>query len=143
MDLRHDWKTDEVHALLTGPLDELLRRAAETHRAHADTDVQQCMLLSVKTGACPEDCGYCSQSAHFKTSLAPEPLMRTEPVLEAARAAKEAGATRFCLGAAWRQAPRTDDPRFARLKEMIAGVAALEMEVCCTLGMATEQQLTE
>lgn len=141
MDIRHDWTTDEVHALLTSPLDELLRRAAETHAKYGAQDVQQCMLLSVKTGACPEDCGYCSQSAHFKTKLQPEALMDVDSVLATAREAKEGGATRFCMGAAWREVPPETDRRFDAMLKMISGVAELGLEVCCTLGMAKESQL--
>ncbi len=139
MDIRHDWTRDEVLALLTGPLEPLLARAREMHSRYAAQDVQQCQLLSIKTGACPEDCGYCSQSAHFKTQIKPEALMEVDRVMESAREAKANGASRFCMGAAWRQAP--NDRRFDAVLEMIEGVADLGMEVCCTLGMATEDQL--
>lgn len=139
MDIRHDWSIDEVLGILTGPLEPLLTRAAELHRQYADLDVQQCKLLSVKTGACPEDCGYCSQSAHFKTQLSPEALMDVKKVTDEARAARADGATRFCMGAAWRSVP--DDRRFDSILEMISNVAETGMEVCATLGMATENQL--
>ena len=139
MAIRHDWTTDEVLSLMTGPLNELLEHAALVHREHAAQDVQQCQLLSVKTGGCPEDCGYCSQSAHFKTAVKAEPLMPVEEVLATAREAKNNGATRFCLGAAWRSVP--NDDRYRRVLGMISGIAGMGMEVCCTLGMATEEQL--
>lgn len=141
MDIRHDWNETEVETLLTGPLEPLLARAKELHRQYAAQDVQQCQLLSIKTGACPEDCGYCSQSAHFKTTIRPEALMEVERVIESAQAAKQNGASRFCMGAAWRQAP--SDRRFEAVLKMIEGVAATGMEVCCTLGMATEDQLSK
>lgn len=141
MDIRHDWTQAEVHALLTGPLEPLIARAKQMHARYAAQDVQQCQLLSIKTGACPEDCGYCSQSAHFKTTIKPEALMDVDRVLETAREAKAQGASRFCMGAAWRKAP--GDKRFEAVLEMIRGVADMKMEVCCTLGMATEDQLRQ
>jgi len=139
METRHDWRVDEVQELLTSPLEELLGQAAGIHRALGATDVQKCMLLSVKTGACPEDCGYCSQSAHFKTGLETEALLPEAEIVEKAREAKAAGATRFCMGAAWRSVP--NDQRFEAMLGAISGVADLGIEVCCTLGMATEEQL--
>jgi len=139
MDIRHDWTADEVLALLSLPLPELLSRAEALHAQYADHDVQQCKLLSVKTGACPEDCGYCSQSAHFKTELAVEPLMSVDRVKAEAKEAKADGATRFCMGAAWRDIP--NDRRFDSILEMIKSVAAEGLEVCATLGMASPEQL--
>lgn len=141
MDIRHDWTTDEVFGLLNQPLPELLNRAEALHREHAALDVQQCQLLSVKTGACPEDCGYCSQSAHFKTDVAVEPLLSVDRVVTEAKEARAQGATRFCMGAAWRDIPQ--DQRFDKVLKMIEGVAAQGMEVCCTMGMATPQQLEQ
>lgn len=140
LDIRHDWTTEDVLGILNLPLDDLLTRAGKVHREHAARDIQQCQLLSVKTGACPEDCGYCSQSAHFKTDVAVEPLLPVEKVVAEAREAKERGATRFCMGAAWRDIP--NDHRFERVLEMISGVAATGLEVCCTMGMATETQIS-
>jgi biotin synthase len=140
-DIRHDWTADEAYALLSGPLDSLLERAKALHERYGAKDVQQCVLLSIKTGACPENCGYCSQSAHFKTGLEREPLVSVERVVDAAKEAKAGGAQRFCMGAAWRNVPPENDPRFERLLTMIRAVAAEGMEVCCTLGMATESQL--
>lgn len=141
MEIRHDWTVDEVYALMTGPLEPLMAKASALHQKYADHDLQQCKLLSVKTGACPEDCGYCSQSAHFKTQLSPEALMDVEKVTKEAREAKADGATRFCMGAAWKNVP--NDRRFDSILQMIANVAETGMEVCATLGMATEDQLKQ
>ncbi len=137
--LRHDWTVDDVEALYRLPLTELVFRAAQVHRRHHDpTQVQRCTLLSVKTGGCPEDCGYCPQSAHYKTGVARGELLEVEDVLRAARAARDAGSTRFCMGAAWRDAH--DGAAFERVLEMVAGVAALGLEACATLGMLTAEQ---
>lgn len=141
MAIRHNWERAEVLSLLVSPLKELTRHAREIHLEFGAPDVQQCELLSVKTGACPEDCGYCSQSAHVKTDVVTEPLMDPEAVREAAREAKGRGATRFCLGAAWRDVP--NDHRFKAVLSMIRSVADTGMEVCCTMGMATEDQLRQ
>lgn len=138
-DIRHDWTLNEVMELFDSPWDEVRERAVVLHEKHAAPDVQKCMLLSVKTGGCPEDCGYCSQSAHFKTTVDSEPLMSVERVIDRARFAKSQGASRFCMGAAWRQVPQDD--RFEKIVQMVEGVAELKMEVCCTFGMATEPQL--
>jgi biotin synthase len=121
------------------PLTELLFRAQTVHRQHHDpAEVQRCTLLSIKTGGCPEDCGYCPQSAHYPTGVAREELLETSSVLAAARQAKDAGSTRFCMGAAWREA--RDGSSFDRVLEMVEGVAELGMEVCTTLGMLTGDQ---
>ncbi|HTB81253.1 MAG TPA: biotin synthase BioB [Opitutaceae bacterium] len=121
------------------PLPELLFRAQETHRRHHDpAAVQLCTLQSIKTGRCPEDCKYCPQSAHYNTGLDPEPLMDTNAVLSAARAAREGGASRFCMGAAWREV--RDGAQFDSVLDAVRGVSALGLEVCCTLGMLTEPQ---
>ncbi|HEX3149935.1 MAG TPA: biotin synthase BioB, partial [Gemmataceae bacterium] len=121
------------------PLPELMFRAAEVHRAQRDpADVQRCALLSIKTGGCPEDCGYCSQSAHYDTPVAREPLLSIDEVKVRAREAHDRGATRFCMGAAWRQ-PK-DGPEFDSVLEMVREVKALGMEACVTLGMLTEDQ---
>jgi biotin synthase len=121
------------------PLPELIFRAAEVHRAHHDpADVQRCALLSIKTGGCPEDCGYCSQSAHYETGVAATPLLTLEEVEERALQAKRLGATRFCMGAAWRS-PK-DGPQFDSVLEMVRAVRALDMEACVTLGMLTDEQ---
>lgn len=139
LDIRHDWSEQEVFSLLSSPIEDLCERASRLHQKYGHRDVQQCKLLSVKTGGCAEDCGYCSQSAHFKTQLTSEPLLSVENVLAQAREAKEEGASRFCMGAAWRQVPKGE--AFERLLQMIRGVADLKLEVCCTLGMADESQL--
>jgi biotin synthase len=129
----------EIEAVYRLPLLDLLLRAAQAHRAHHDpADIQRCALLSIKTGGCPEDCGYCAQSAHFKTGVPATPLMSVEEVRERAGRAKELGATRFCMGTAWRE-PR-DGPHFDRVLEMIRAVRALGMEACVTLGMLSDEQ---
>jgi biotin synthase len=130
---------EEVEALLERPLLELVFEAAVVHRRHHDPRSVQCsQLLSIKTGGCPEDCGYCSQSAHHSTGLAREPLLALADVLEKARAAKAGGADRFCMGAAWREVK--DGPEFERVLEMVRGVKELGLETCVTLGMLDGQQ---
>ena len=139
--IRHDWQTSEIVDLLQSPLFDLLDQArAINRRYHADGQVQLASLLSIKTGSCPEDCKYCPQSAHYakKTGLDRESLLDVDDVLAKARLAKDAGATRFCMGAAWRQAK--DGPDFDKVLDMVRGVRALEMEACVTLGMVTKDQ---
>lgn len=137
--LRHDWTIPEIEIIYTTPLPDLVFRAQTVHREHHRSDeIQGCMLLSIKTGGCPEDCGYCPQSARYHTGVARQDLMSVEETLEAARRAREHGATRFCMGAAWRDVP--DDGRFDRVLEMVRGVRGLGMEACCTLGMLTQEQ---
>lgn len=138
---RHDWQTIEIVCLLRAPLLDLLDEARAVHQQyHADGQVQLASLLSIKTGACPEDCKYCPQSAHYtkKTGLEREALLDVEDVLSKARMAKEAGATRFCMGAAWRSVK--DGPAFDSVLDMVRGVRDLDMEACVTLGMLTEAQ---
>jgi biotin synthase len=121
------------------PLPELLFRAAQVHRQHHDpADIQRCVLLSIKTGGCPEDCGYCAQSARFKTGVEATPLMRLDEVREKATRAKELGASRFCMGTAWRDVK--DGPQFDEVLAMVRSVRDLGMEACVTLGMLTDQQ---
>jgi biotin synthase len=121
------------------PLPELIFRAASVHRRlHDPADIQRCALLSVKTGGCAEDCGYCAQSAHFKTGVAATPLMSLGDVRDKAIKAKEMGATRFCMGTAWRE-PK-DGPQFERILDMVRLVRDLDMEACVTLGMLTDMQ---
>ena len=121
------------------PFFELLHRAHTEHlRFHDAQDIQRCFLLSIKTGGCPENCGYCSQSAHHKTGLERQPLLSVDDVLTAATQAKQAGAQRFCMGAAWRQAPEGE--QFDRVLSMVRGVKSLGMEACVTLGMLTVPQ---
>jgi biotin synthase len=139
MEIRHDWNRNEIRSIYQLPLPELIFRAQVAHREfHRPDEVQMCRLLSIKTGGCPEDCAYCSQSAHYQTDVKREPLMNPAHVLAAAQRASAEGATRFCMGAAWRQV--NDGKEFDAVLEMVRGVAALDMEVCCTLGMLTESQ---
>jgi biotin synthase len=136
---RHDWTLAEVRAIHDLPLLDLVYRAQETHREHfGEHRVQLCSLLSVKTGGCPEDCAYCPQAARYHTDVEAQPLMELHDVLAEARKAREAGATRFCMGAAWREVK--DGPQFDRVLEMVRGVKQLGMEACCTLGMLTAGQ---
>jgi biotin synthase len=129
----------EFQAVYRLPLPELILKAAAVHRQYRDyNDVQRCALLSIKTGGCPEDCGYCSQSAHYDSPVEREPLMTVAEVREKAEAAKARGATRFCMGAAWR-APK-DGPDFDRVLDMVRVVRSLDMEACVTLGMLTPSQ---
>ncbi len=136
--LRHDWSREEILALFELPFMDLLYRAQQVHRAHFDPNrIQVSTLLSIKTGACPEDCAYCPQSAHHHTELDVERLLPVEAVVAEARAARERGATRFCMGAAWRQ-PRDRD--LERVIEMVRAVKAEGLETCLTLGMLTREQ---
>ena len=129
----------EVRAIHDLPLTELVFRAQTVHRQHHQPDaVQLCTLLSIKTGGCPEDCGYCSQSARHEKTIDAQPLMDESEVLEAAQRARDAGATRFCMGAAWRNAKGGE--QFKRVLTMVRGVRELGMEACVTLGMLDEQQ---
>ena len=136
--VRTDWTRDEIAALFDLPFTELVFRAAEVHRAnHPANQVQRSTLLSIKTGGCPEDCGYCSQSAHADTGLKATKLMDPRAVLQAAAQAKDHGSTRFCMGAAWRN-PKDRD--MGAIVEMVKGVRAMGMETCMTLGMLTDAQ---
>jgi len=138
-DLRHDWTLAEIEAIYTAPLPDLVFRAQVAHRAHHKTDeVQGCMLLSIKTGGCPEDCSYCPQSAHYKTDVSRQDLVSLDELTDAATSAKEQGAVRFCMGAAWRDVPNND--KFDRVLDMVRVVRGLGMEACCTLGMLTQDQ---
>jgi len=137
--VRHDWSIDEIGGMYSAPLIDLVMRAQETHRAHhAPNEVQGCVLLNVKSGGCPEDCAYCPQSAHYKTGVTRHGLVSVEDAIAAARRARDEGATRFCMGAAWRNAAAGDE--FEHVLEMVRGVRALGMEACCTLGMLTDEQ---
>jgi biotin synthase len=136
---RHEYTLAEVRSIYDLPIPDLVMRAQLVHREHHPAnDVQLCSLLSVKTGGCPEDCAYCPQSSHYDTGLERERMMKTPEVLGAAARAKDAGATRFCMGAAWREVK--DGPAFDEVLEMVRGVRALGMEACCTLGMLSERQ---
>jgi biotin synthase len=138
-DIRHDWTKEEISEIYHTPVLELVYRAASIHRAYQDTgEVQVCTLLSIKTGGCPEDCAYCPQAARYHTGVEVQSLMKTEEVLASAKKAQEAGSTRFCMGAAWREV--RDNRDFDRVLEMVKAVNEMGMEVCCTLGMLTESQ---
>jgi biotin synthase len=139
--VRNDWTRAEVRALFALPFPELIFRAQSIHRLHFDpTEVQISTLLSIKTGGCPEDCAYCPQSVHYDTGVKAEKLMSIEAVLAEARAAQSAGASRFCMGAAWRE-PKDRD--LDKVCEMVEGVKALGLETCATLGMLTGGQATQ
>ena len=141
MSIRHDWTTEAIESLYHLPLTELLFRAQSIHRQFHDPEaVQRCTLLSIKTGGCPEDCAYCPQSAHYDTGVSRDGLMSPGAVLAAARQARDNGSTRFCMGAAWREAQ--DGAAFDAVLKMVEDVAALGMEVCTTLGMLTADQAT-
>lgn len=130
---------DQISLIYHQPLPDLLFEAQGVHREHHDPNaVQLCTLSNIKTGLCAEDCAYCSQSARYQTGLVPQPLMSVDRVLAEARAAKASGSTRFCMGAAWREVK--DGPQFEQILEMVRQVAALDIEVCCTLGMLQPHQ---
>jgi len=137
-DIRHDWRDEEIAALYDLPFNDLLFRAQQVHREHFDPNqVQVSTLLSIKTGRCPEDCGYCPQSVRYDTGVDDEPLLPVDEVLAQARAARERGASRFCMGAAWR-APKDRD--LDAVVDMVREVKALGLETCLTLGMLSEEQ---
>ena len=136
--MRRDWTREEIAELFDLPLTELLFRAAEVHRANHPADqVQLCTLLSIKTGGCPEDCGYCSQSVKADSGVAATKLMDVREVLQSAARAKDAGSQRFCMGAAWRNPKDRDMPAIV---EIVKGVRAMGLETCMTLGMLTPEQ---
>ena len=135
---RYDWSVDEAEGLISRPFHDLLAAAHEVHRRRNDPHVvEAAMLLSIKTGACPEDCAYCPQSARWNTGLKPERLMPIDDIMAAAENAKRAGATRFCMGAAWRE---PNDQQVAEVSDAVREVGALGMETCATLGMLTAEQ---
>jgi biotin synthase len=137
--IRNDWTREEIAAIYNTPVLDLIYRAATVHREYNDAqEVQVCTLLSVKTGGCPEDCAYCPQAARYHTDVKVQKLMEVNEVLDAARNAKESGSTRFCMGAAWREV--RDNRDFDKVLDMVKGVNGMGMEVCCTLGMLTEEQ---
>jgi biotin synthase len=138
-DIRNNWTLEEIHDIYNTPLLELVFRAAQLHRKYNDTaEVQVCTLLSIKTGGCSEDCAYCPQAARYNTGVDVQALMKKDEVLAYAQKAKDAGSTRFCMGAAWREV--RDNRDFDRVLDMVKGVNEMGMEVCCTLGMLTEDQ---
>ncbi|MBN98618.1 MAG: biotin synthase BioB [Gemmatimonadetes bacterium] len=133
------WTREAVAEIYHSPVLELIYRAATLHRAHHDSrEVQVCTLLSIKTGGCAENCRYCAQSAHYDTGLERQKLLARDEVVEAAEQAREAGSTRFCMGAAWREV--RDDADFERILEMVQRISSMGLEVCCTLGMLSEEQ---
>jgi biotin synthase len=138
-ELRHDWRADEIRAIHDKPLLDLVFDAASVHRAHHDpAKVQVCKLINIKTGGCPEDCGYCSQSAHWQTGVEAQALMDKGVVVDIARKAIANGVSRVCMGAAWRDV--RDGVQFDRVLEIVREVSSMGVEVCCTLGMLTESQ---
>eukprot|EP00934_Nitzschia_sp_Nitz4_P008956 Nitzschia sp. Nitz4//scaffold19_size178191//128538//129818//NITZ4_001998-RA/size178191-processed-gene-0.81-mRNA-1//-1//CDS//3329540744//8946//frame0 len=138
--VRHDWTKQEIADIFTLPFHELMYRASTVHRMYWDpSEVQQCTLLSIKTGGCTEDCKYCSQSTRHDTFVKPTPTMKVQEVLAAAQQAKDAGSTRFCMGAAWRELGNKKNA-FKHILEMVEGVNGMGLEVCCTLGMVTADQ---
>ena len=138
-EIRNDWTKDEIAAIYHNPLLDLVYRAATVHRENKDySEVQISSLLSIKTGGCPEDCSYCPQAARYHTDLAVQALMSVDQVTDAAKKAKDAGASRLCMGAAWREV--RDNRDFDRVIDMVKAVNGLDMEVCCTLGMLSESQ---
>lgn len=137
--VRNNWTREEVSEIYNRPLLSLIYDGATVHRQfHNAASVQQCTLLSVKTGGCPEDCAYCPQSAHYSTGVKAEGLLNVDTVYMAAKMAKEAGSTRFCMGAAWREVK--DNQQFEQVLEMVRQVSSLKLEVCVTLGMLNEEQ---
>ena len=138
-DIRNNWQLQEIKTIYQTPLLELVFRAATLHRKYNDTaEVQVCTLLSIKTGGCSEDCAYCPQASRYDTGVGVQALLKKEDVLSYAQKAKDAGSTRFCMGAAWREV--RDNRDFDRVLEMVKGVNEMGMEVCCTLGMLTAEQ---
>ncbi|MBO9562383.1 MAG: biotin synthase BioB [Niastella sp.] len=137
--IRNDWTIAEIQEIYNMPFMDLVYRASTVHRAYNQSnEVQVCTLLSIKTGGCSEDCSYCPQAARYNTGLNVQALMKKDEVLQYAQKAKDAGSTRFCMGAAWREV--RDNRDFDRVLDMVKGVNELGMEVCCTLGMLTEEQ---
>jgi len=138
-EIRNNWTREEIAEIFNSPIMDLIYRGATVHRQYHDAnEVQVCTLLSVKTGGCPEDCSYCPQAARYHTNVKVEKLMEVDQVLKAALDAKESGSTRFCMGAAWREV--RDNRDFDKVIDMVKGVSTMGMEVCCTLGMLTDEQ---
>lgn len=137
--IRNNWTREEITEIYNRPVLDLIYQAATVHRQYHETgEVQVCTLLSVKTGGCPEDCAYCPQAARYHTDVKVQKLMEVDEVINAALKAKENGSTRFCMGAAWREV--RDNKDFDKVLDMVKGVSTMGMEVCCTLGMLTEDQ---
>lgn len=141
--VRNDWTKDEIATLYQLPFYELMHRASMVHRMYWNpAEIQQCTLLSIKTGGCTEDCKYCSQSTRYQTFVKPTPTLQVQQVLEAAQRAKDAGSTRFCMGAAWRELGNKKNA-FQHILQMVQGVNQMGLEVCCTLGMLTAEQAVQ
>ncbi len=139
MGIRYDWQEAEIQDIYNTPFLELIYQAATVHRQyHNSREIQVCKLISIKTGACPEDCGYCAQSSRYKTEVKPQALMDKETVVKIAKQAQANGVSRVCMGAAWREVK--DNQQFDQVLEMVREVTDMGMEVCCTLGMLTENQ---
>lgn len=139
MEIRNDWTKEEIAEIYNSPLLDLIYKGATAHREYHETgEVQVCTLLSIKTGGCPEDCSYCPQAARYHTNVKAQKLLSVDEVLNSAKEAKMSGSTRFCMGAAWREVRTNRD--FDKVIEMVKGVSNLDLEVCCTLGMLTEEQ---
>ena len=139
MDIRNDWTKEEIKEIYDSPILELIYKGASVHRAYHDpSEVQVCTLLSIKTGGCPEDCAYCPQAARYNTDVEVHRLLNVEEVISKAANAKANGSTRFCMGAAWREV--RDNRDFDKVIEMVKGVSNMGLEVCCTLGMLTDEQ---
>ncbi|YAF96293.1 MAG: biotin synthase BioB [Nodularia sp. CChRGM 3473] len=137
--IRYDWHKAEIQAIYNTPFLELIYQAASVHRQYHDpTKIQVCKLISIKTGACPEDCSYCAQSSRYKTEVKPQALLEKETVVSIAQKAKETGVSRVCMGAAWREV--RDNSQFETVLEMVKEVTDMGLEVCCTLGMLTTDQ---
>lgn len=141
-DIRTDWTKDEITEIYHSPLLDLIYRAASVHRSYHETgEVQVCTLLSIKSGGCPEDCAYCPQSARYETEVDAQKMLDKDTILSAASRAKEAGSTRFCMGAAWRDARKNKD--FGKVLDVVREITDMDMEVCCTLGMLTDEQASQ
>ena len=139
MGIRYDWQKDEILAIYNTPFLELIYQAASVHRQfHNPKQIQVCKLISIKTGGCPEDCGYCAQSSRYKTEVKPEALLEKQTVINIAKKAKETGVSRVCMGAAWREV--RDNSQFEQVLDMVKDVTSMGLEVCCTLGMLTANQ---
>ncbi len=140
--IRHDWTLEEVRSIFNQPLLDLVYQASDVHRRfHQTDDIQKCTLVSIKTGGCPEDCGYCSQSVHHESDLTREPLMGVDIIRQKAKQAREAGATRLCMGAAWRSAKKGKS--FETVLEMVKAVNSEGLESCVTLGMLNREQAVQ
>ncbi|OBQ37698.1 MAG: biotin synthase, partial [Anabaena sp. CRKS33] len=139
VEIRYNWQPTEILTIYNTPFLELIYQAATVHRQyHKPEQIQVCKLISIKTGACPEDCGYCAQSSRYKTEVKPEALLQRSTVMNIAKTAKESGVSRVCMGAAWREV--RDNSQFEEVLDMVKDVTSMGLEVCCTLGMLTENQ---